>query len=105
MLQSETSASPGLSTEYVIGDLPDGVYAVSGCRNGTGSSYCRACVTLALQEARTACPYHRESAFFNGNCSLRLLAAVHFDDLVLVSSETESELFSSCLFFPHAVHT
>ncbi|CAD6217776.1 unnamed protein product [Miscanthus lutarioriparius] len=91
MLRSETaSATPGLYTEYVVGDLPDGVYAVSRCRNGTDSSSCRACVTLALQEARTACPYHRESAFFNGNCSLRLLPGVHFDDLVLVSSETES---------------
>ena len=105
MLRSETaSATPGLYTEYVVGDLPDGVYAVSRCRNGTDSSSCRACVTLALQEARTACPYHRESAFFNGNCSLRLLPGVHFDDLVLVSSETESELFSSYPFFPYAVH-
>ncbi|KAG0545223.1 hypothetical protein BDA96_02G343400 [Sorghum bicolor] len=90
MLRSEkTTASPGLYTEYVVGDLPDGVYAVSRCRNGTDSSSCRACVTLALQEARTACPYHRESAFFNGNCSLHLLPAVHFDDLVLSETETE----------------
>ncbi|KXG36401.1 hypothetical protein SORBI_3002G327400 [Sorghum bicolor] len=90
MLRSEkTTAFPGLYTEYVVGDLPDGVYAVSRCRNGTDSSSCRACVTLALQEARTACPYHRESAFFNGNCSLRLLPAVHFDDLVLSETETE----------------
>jgi len=100
MLRSEkTTAFPGLYTEYVVGDLPDGVYAVSRCRNGTDSSSCRACVTLALQEARTACPYHRESAFFNGNCSLRLLPAVHFDDLVLSETETESELFSSYPFF------
>ncbi|KAK8460564.1 hypothetical protein SEVIR_2G351750v4 [Setaria viridis] len=77
MVQSKTSSLPSLSTDHEVGEYPDTVYAFSRCHNGTDSTSCRACIILALQEARRACPDHKESVFFNGNCSLRLYG-VHF---------------------------
>ncbi|KAL6844967.1 hypothetical protein ACP4OV_025626 [Aristida adscensionis] len=70
-----TSSSSLPSGHYVyhdVGKFPEGVHAVSRCRNGTGVSSCRACITTALQDAHRVCPYHKEIVFFNGNCSLEL---------------------------------
>ncbi|KAL6656692.1 hypothetical protein ACP70R_004472 [Stipagrostis hirtigluma subsp. patula] len=75
VLPAETSSLPGRRAYHEVGKFPDGVYAVSRCRNGSDVSSCRACITLALQDAQKVCPYHKEIVFFNGNCSLKLYHA------------------------------
>ncbi|XP_062188508.1 cysteine-rich receptor-like protein kinase 10 [Phragmites australis] len=87
LLTAKTSSLPGVPTEHEVGKFPDGLYAVSHCRNGTGSSSCRACITLALQDARRACPYHKEVLFFNGNCSLQLQDVLFYPNTVTYMSE------------------
>ncbi|CAN6199267.1 unnamed protein product [Urochloa humidicola] len=89
MLQSKTSSLPGLSTDHEVGEYPDTLYAFSRCHNGTDSS-CRACITLALQEVRRACPDHKGSVFFKGNCSLRLYGD---DAIVFTATERERKYF------------
>ncbi|CAN6168284.1 unnamed protein product [Urochloa humidicola] len=90
MLRSKTSSLPNLSTDHEVGEYPDTLYASSRCHNDTDSSSCRACITLALQEVRRACPNHKESVFFNGNCSLRLYGD---DAIVFTATERERKYF------------
>ncbi|CAO1941761.1 unnamed protein product [Urochloa humidicola] len=94
MLRSKTSSLPNLSTDHEVGEYPDTLYASSRCHNDTDSSSCRACITLALQEVRRACPNHKESVFFNGNCSLRLYGD---DAIVFTATERNDEMVNLSL--------
>uniref|UniRef100_A0ACD5ULV5 Uncharacterized protein n=1 Tax=Avena sativa TaxID=4498 RepID=A0ACD5ULV5_AVESA len=87
ILPNKTSSTPSRSAEQLTGEFPDGMYAVSYCHNGTNSSSCRACITLALQEAQTVCPYHKDVEFSNGNCSLKLSAVVYLKTVNLLLLE------------------
>uniref|UniRef100_A0ACD5ULS7 Uncharacterized protein n=1 Tax=Avena sativa TaxID=4498 RepID=A0ACD5ULS7_AVESA len=83
ILPNRTSSTPSRSANY---DTGDGMYAVSYCHNSTDSSSCRACITFALQEAQTVCPYQKGVEFSNGNCSLKLSKIIYLgtpDFLVL----------------------
>lgn len=77
ILPNKTSSTPSRSADHVTGEFPEGMYAVSHCHNGTNSSFCRTCISLALQEAHTVCPYHKGVVFSNGNCSLKLSALIY----------------------------
>lgn len=105
ILPAKTSSMPpGCSANHEAGKFPDGLYAVSRCHNGTGSSSCRACVVLALQEAQRACPYREEVVFFNGNCSLQLsalLSGPNIESLTFImvnGPKGEFFMFSEFLF-------
>jgi hypothetical protein len=74
ILPNKTSSTP---SRYANHDTGDGMYAVSYCHNGTDSSSCRACITLALQRAQTVCPYQKGVEFTNSNCSLKLSAIIY----------------------------
>uniref|UniRef100_M8C9M4 Uncharacterized protein n=1 Tax=Aegilops tauschii TaxID=37682 RepID=M8C9M4_AEGTA len=77
ILPNKTSSAPSHSSEHATGEYPERMYAVSHCHNGTNSSFCQACISLALQEAHTVCPYHKGVVFSNANCSLKLSALIY----------------------------
>nr|CAB3458193.1 unnamed protein product [Digitaria exilis] len=107
ILPSKISSSLGFSTGHEVGEFPEAHFGSTGltnlgsetperdfrgrwiplsrCRNGTDSSSCRACITMALKEGRIACPDHREFVFSNGNCTLQLYG-FQFDDLNTMES-------------------
>ncbi|KAF8669149.1 hypothetical protein HU200_051476 [Digitaria exilis] len=88
-------------SRHEVGEYPDCLYTVSRCRNGTDSSSCRACTTMALKEARRACPDHREFAFSNGNCTLQLYG-VQFDDLNTMEIELDQRLLRIVRPYSHS---
>jgi hypothetical protein len=79
ILPNKTSSMPSRSADHYTGEFPDGVSAVSYCHNGTNSSTCGACITLALQEAQTVCPYQKGVEISNGNCYLKLSAIIYLE--------------------------
>jgi hypothetical protein len=101
ILPNKTASMLG---RYANHDTGDGMYAVSHCHNGTNFSSCWACITLALQEAQTVCPYQKGVEFNNNNCSLELSAIIHLETVDLLVLKHDGHKGESISFLGHRMH-
>lgn len=69
ILPAEASASAGRYVDRSVGYWPNLLQATTRCR--TGDIDCAACIADAFKLVEVECPFRKEAAFFNRNCSLR----------------------------------
>ncbi|XP_010439214.2 PREDICTED: cysteine-rich receptor-like protein kinase 8 isoform X2 [Camelina sativa] len=108
LLSSLSSRNASYSTGFqnaTSGQSPNRVTGLFLCRGDYSPEVCRSCVTFAVNETLTLCPYEREVVLYYDECMLRyshqnFLSTLTYDGYILMnnrntisSNQTQTERF------------
>ncbi|RLM85296.1 hypothetical protein C2845_PM04G27450 [Panicum miliaceum] len=74
-LPKNVSSSPDLFATVVVGDIPEQLWAMGLCRGDINATDCFGCLTQAIQDLPSECPYNKEATIYYDTCS------VHYSDV------------------------
>ncbi|CAN6211874.1 unnamed protein product [Urochloa humidicola] len=74
-LPKNVSSSPDLFATVAVGTIPEQVWAMGLCRGDVNATDCLNCLTQAVQDLPSECPYNKEATIYYDPCTL------HYSDV------------------------
>ncbi|CAN6211867.1 unnamed protein product [Urochloa humidicola] len=83
-LPKNVSNSPDLFSIVTVGAIPEQVWAMGLCRGDVNATACLGCVTQAVQDLPSHCPYYKEATIYYDTCTL------HYSDVHTLAGDDDT---------------
>ncbi|CAL5083322.1 unnamed protein product [Urochloa decumbens] len=83
-LPKNVSSSPDLFANVTVGTVPDQLWAMGLCRGDVNATDCLNCLTQAIQDLPSECPYNKEATIYYDPCT------VHYSDVHTLAGDDDT---------------
>ncbi|CAN6168296.1 unnamed protein product [Urochloa humidicola] len=83
-LPKNVSSSPDLFATVAVGAIPEQVWAMGLCRGDINATDCLSCLTQAIQDLPSECPYKKEATIYYDPCT------VHYSDVHTLAGDDDT---------------